>query len=251
MISPLPSPWWLRDTVPPELAENVVSLRWAPVRLLETLTDFVLPAARRPQGIAAFLRHLGAFGLFLLAVVDSTPIPTFAGPDILTAILAARQREPWYYYAAVATAGSVLGAYLTFRMARKAGLDYLSRKFGQRRVDKLLKYFKRWGTGALLVSALVPLPFPTSAFFAVAGALDYPLRTFIVVVALGRAVRYGAIAAIAFHYGRRFVVALRHLGQHSGWLLIIAAAVVIVVTVAILLRKQLESSRPMVKTRET
>ena len=194
------------------------------------------------------MRHLGGLGLFLLAIVDSTPIPTFGGLDILTAILAARQREPWYYYAAVATAGSVIGAYFTFRMARKAGLDYLNRKFGKRKIARLLKYFQRWGTGALVVSTVIPLPFPTSSFFAAAGVLDYPLRTFIVVVALGRAVRYGAIAAIASHYGRRFVVGLRHLGQHSGWLLAIAAAVVIATTAAIVLRKRLQSSRPVVKT---
>jgi len=221
------------------------------MRLLETLTDFVPPAARRPQGIAAVVRHLGGFGLFLLAIVDSTPIPTFGGLDILTAILAARHREPWYYYAGVATAGSVIGAYLTFRMARKAGLDYLTRKFGKRKVARLLNYFERWGAGALVVSTVIPLPFPTSAFFAIAGALNYPLRTFIFVVALGRAVRYGAIAAIASHYGRRFVVALRHLGQHSGWLLAIAAAVIIAITAALLLRKRLQSGRPAVKTRAT
>src|ERR1700690_3965779 len=57
-------------------------------------------------------RHLGAFGLFSLAIVDSSPLPTFGGPDILTAILAASHRNPWYEYAAVATAGSVIGAYL-------------------------------------------------------------------------------------------------------------------------------------------
>ena len=221
------------------------------MRLLETLTDIVKPAARNRQGIAALVRHLGGFGLFLLAIVDSSPIPTFGSLDILTAILAARQREPWYYYAAVATAGSVIGAYLTFRMARKAGLDYLNRKFGKRKVARLLKYFQRWGTGALVVSTAVPLPFPTSTFFAVAGALDYPLREFIVIVALSRAVRYGAIAAIASHYGRRFVVGLRHLGRHSGWLLAIAAAVLIAVTAAILLRKRLQSSRPLVKTHAT
>ena len=223
------------------------------MRLLETLTDFVRPAARRharPSGIAGLIRHLGGFGLFLLAVADSTPIPTFAGPDILTAILAARQREPWYYYAALATAGSVVGACLTFRVARKAGLDYLSRKFGQRRVALLLKHFDRWGMGALAVSTTVPLPFPTSAFFAAAGVLDYPLETFVVVVALGRAARYGAIALIAFHYGRHFVVGLRHLGQHSGWLLTLAAAGVLVLAATMILRKRLES-RPMVKTRET
>ena len=197
------------------------------------------------------MRHLGGVGLFLLAIVDSSPIPTFGGLDILTAILAARQREPWYYYAGFATAGSVIGAYLTFRIARKAGLDYLNRKFGKRKVARLLKYFQRWGTGALVVSTVVPLPFPTSAFFAAAGVLDYPLRTFIMVVALGRAVRYGAIAAIASHYGRRFVVGLRHLGQHSGWLLAIAAAVVIATTAAIMLTKRLQSSRPVVKTSAT
>ena len=213
--------------------------------------DFVQPAARHPQGIAALVRHLGGLGLFILAIVDGSPIPTFGGLDILTAILAARQREPWYYYAGFATAGSVIGAYLTFRIARKAGLDYLNRKFGQRKVARLLMYFKRWGTGALLVSTVVPFPFPTSAFFAIAGALDYPLRTFIIVVALGRAVRYGAIAAIASHYGRRFIVGLRHPGRHSGLLLAIAAAVVIAMTAAIMLRKRFPSRRHAVKTGAT
>ncbi|MGB7592630.1 MAG: VTT domain-containing protein [Terriglobia bacterium] len=221
------------------------------MRLLETLTDFVKPAARHSQGITALVRHLGGLGLFLLAIVDSSPIPTFGGLDILTAVLAARQREPWYYYAGVATAGSVIGAYLTFRMGRKAGLDYLNRKFRKRKVARLLKYFHRWGTGALVVSTAVPLPFPTSTFFAVAGALDYPLREFIVIVALSRAVRYAAIAAIASHYGRRFVVGLRHLGGHSGWLLAIAAAVLIAVTAAMVLRKRLQLSRPVVKTHAT
>ena len=221
------------------------------MRLLETLTNFVKPAARHLRGIEAVLRHLGGLGLFLLAIVDSSPIPTFGSLDILTAILAARHRQPWYYYAGFATAGSVIGAYLTFRMARKAGLDYLNRKFGPRKVASLLKYFTRWGMGALVVSTAIPLPFPTSAFFAAAGVLDYPLQTFIVVVALGRAVRYGAIAAIASHYGRRFVVGLRHLGRHTGLLLAIAAVVVIAITAAIVLRDRLQSSRSAVKTDAT
>ena len=46
------------------------------------------------------LRHLGAAGLFFLAILDSSPLPTFGGPDILTAILAASHRPLWYEYAA-------------------------------------------------------------------------------------------------------------------------------------------------------
>jgi membrane protein YqaA with SNARE-associated domain len=189
------------------------------------------------------LRHMGGLGLLIFAIIDSSPIPTFGGLDILLAILAARRREPWYYYAGFATVGSVIGAYITFHMARKAGLDYLNRKFGQRRVASLLKYFQRWGTVALVVSTAVPFPFPTSAFFAIAGVLDYPVRTFIIVVALSRALRYGAITAIASHYRRRFIIGLRHLGRHPGWLLGIAATVVIIVTAAIWLKERLESSR--------
>lgn len=221
------------------------------MRLLDTLASLAAPVTRRQRGIAAFLRHLGALGLFLLAIVDSTPIPTFAGADILTAILAARQREPWYYYAGAATAGSVIGAYLTYHMARRAGLGYLNRKFGERKVARVLKYFERWGTGALVISTLVPFPFPTSAFFAAAGVLDYPVVTFLIVVALSRAVRYAAIAGVASHYGRRFVVALQHPGRHPGWLLAIAAVVVIAAAAAILLRKRRESSREAIKTRAT
>ena len=96
------------------------------------LLSLLAPAPRRrsTQSFATTLRHLGALGLFFLAVLDSSPIPTFGGPDILIAILSATHRNPWYEYAATATAGSVLGAYFTlFRLARHAGAAYLDKKF--------------------------------------------------------------------------------------------------------------------------
>ena len=129
---------------------------------------------KRSTGFAASLRHLGAFGLFSLAILDSLPFPTFGGPDILTAILAARHLDPWYEYAAAATAGSLIGAYITFRLGRRAGLQYLNSHFGRDRVPRLLKLFERWGTGALAVSTAIPFPFPTSVFYAAAGASRSP-----------------------------------------------------------------------------
>jgi membrane protein YqaA with SNARE-associated domain len=193
------------------------------------------------------LRHLGVLGLFLLAIADSTPLPTFAGPDILTAILAARHRDPWYYYAAVTTAGSVIGAYITFRMAHRAGASYLRDKFGERKVNKLLAYFERWGTGVLVLSSAVPFPSPTSAFFAAAGVLNYPARKFVVVVALSRAARYAAIASIASHYGGHFIRALRHPAQYYGLLLVVTGAVFVLVLAAILLHRQLEDARGVLR----
>src|SRR5271170_8053003 len=142
------------------------------------------PRPRAPQTFAATLRHLGALGLFFLAILDSSPIPTFAGPDILTAVLSASHRNPWYEYAATATAGSVIGAYLTFRLARKAGSAYLESKFKKGKLAKFLKFFKKWGTGTLVASTAIPIPSPTSMFFAAAGASDYPVGKFLILVTL-------------------------------------------------------------------
>jgi hypothetical protein len=48
----------------------------------------------RGHTFASMFRHLGALGLFFLAILDSSPLPTFGGPDILIAILAASHRNP-------------------------------------------------------------------------------------------------------------------------------------------------------------
>src|SRR5215469_12704326 len=100
----------------------------------------------RSRSFFSTFRHLGAFGLFFLAMLDSSPLPTFGGPDILLTILVASRRNPWYEYAAVATIGSTIGAYITFRLARKAGEAYLESKFGKKRVGSFLSLFKTRGS---------------------------------------------------------------------------------------------------------
>jgi membrane protein YqaA with SNARE-associated domain len=200
------------------------------------------PKPRRPvpRTFAATLRHLGALGLFFVAILDSSPIPTFGGPDILTAVLSASHRNPWYEYAATATAGSVIGAYFTFRLARHAGSAYLDSKFKKSKLSKFLRLFKRWGTGTLIASTAIPIPTPTSMFFAAAGASDFPLGKFIVIVTVSRALRYSAIAFVADLYGRRFVRALRHPMQYWGWMLLVALLTLALIAAGILLNRRLE-----------
>jgi membrane protein YqaA with SNARE-associated domain len=189
--------------------------------------------------LTSVFRHLGALGLFFLALLDSTPLPTFGGPDFLLAFLAGSHRNPWYEYAAMATAGSVIGAYMTFQLARKAGSVYLDRKFGQGRVSAFLKYFKSNGTGTLAATTAIPFPFPTSMFFAAAGASTYHVRKFLVVVAVCRAARYSLIGILADLYGRHFIRVLRHPIQYWGWMLLFAALAISFVVAGILLNRRL------------
>jgi membrane protein YqaA with SNARE-associated domain len=207
------------------------------------LDVFIQSASKSPSHtVTSTFLHLGALGLFFLAIIDSSPLPTFGGPDILTAILAAQQRNPWYEYAAFATAGSAIGAYLTFRIARKAGEAYLHSKFGSRKVDSMLRLFKKWGTGALIASTAIPFPFPTSLFFASAGASNYRVGKFLTVVAICRGARYTLIAFIADHYGRHFIRVLRHPTEYWGWLLAFAAVILIVIMAGIVVNRRLAAA---------
>jgi len=193
------------------------------------------------SSFTAIFRHLGALGLFFLAILDSSPLPTFGGPDILTAILAATHRNPWYEYAAVATSGSIIGAVFTFRLAQKAGSAYLSGKFGNGKVSSALNLFKEWGTGTLIASTAIPFPFPTSLIFAAAGASRYRAGKFLVIVTVCRAARYTAIAFVADRYGRSFVRTLRHPTQSWGLLVLLTGMILGFIATGILINKRIAS----------
>jgi membrane protein YqaA with SNARE-associated domain len=207
------------------------------VTLFELLAK---PVRRHHSSTLAVFRHLGVLGLFSLAILDSTPLPTFGGPDILIVILVVTRHNAWYECAAAATAGSVVGAYITFRLARQAGRAYLDSKFGQKKVPKLLQLFDRWGTGALVASTAIPFPSPTSVFFAAAGAsTEYRTEKYLTVVALSRAFRYSAVAIIGELYGRHVIRVLRHPTQYWGWFTLIAAIFVALLAGGILLQRRL------------
>jgi len=199
------------------------------------------------QSLTLTLRHLGAFGLFFLAILDSSPLPTFGGPDILIAILAATHRNPWYEYAAVATAGSIIGAYITFAIAKKSGSAYLNRKFHRKKMQGVLDMFHEWGTAILATSAAVPFPFPTSVLFAAAGVSGYPKSRFIAVVAICRAVRYSMIAIVADHYGRHFIRVIRHPDRYWGWMLLFAAIVLGLVAGSMFVNRKLRGGSVQLK----
>jgi membrane protein YqaA with SNARE-associated domain len=206
------------------------------------MLSVLLQTPKRGNSFLSVFRHLGAFGLFFLTILDSSPAPTLGGPDVLIAILVTTRHNPWYEYAAVATVGSTIGAYITFRLARKAGQAYLDSKFGRARVSAFLTVFKKWGTGSLVASTAIPFPFPTSMVFAAAGASDYPLGQYLAVVAGSRVARYSAIALIADHYGRHFIRVISHPTQYWGWLLGFAIMILLLVAGGILFNKRLTAA---------
>src|SRR5579864_3845800 len=147
------------------------------------------------------LRRLGGVGLVLLGIADNSVIPLTGSMDVLTIYLAARHREPWPYYAVMATIGAVIGGYITYALARKGGKETMERKLSKRRAAKISKAFARWGFFAVAVPALLPPPFPFVPFLLAAGAMQYSRKKFLGALTVGRGVRYTIAAGLGSLYG--------------------------------------------------
>jgi len=103
-------------------------------------------------------------------------IPLPGSVDVLTIVLSAGNQGLWLYYALMATVGSVIGGFVTYRLARKGGKETLERKFPARRLEKVYKIFRRWGFGAIAIAALLPPPAPLVPFLFVAGEMQYSVK---------------------------------------------------------------------------
>ena len=153
----------------------------------------------------AWLLRLGGPGLILIGIVDNSIVPVTGSMDVLTIWLAASRRDIWYYYAAMATVGAVLGAYITYSLARKGGKEALERKLSRRRIDQVCRRFERWGFGAVAVPAIMPPPFPLVPFVLAAGALQYSRKKFLVALTTARGARFTVVAGLGAIYGSAIV----------------------------------------------
>jgi membrane protein YqaA with SNARE-associated domain len=169
------------------------------MRLLATILFVSKKSALR------WLIHLGGPGLILLGLADNSLIPLPGSTDVVTILLAAHHGEMWIYYAIMATAGAILGGYLTYRMARKGGKETLEKRFSKKTTRTLYAIFSRWGFAAVAVPCVLPPPFPIVPMLLAAGAMQYPTRKFLTALAVGRGVRFTILAYLGFHYGRHIV----------------------------------------------
>jgi membrane protein YqaA with SNARE-associated domain len=152
-----------------------------------------------------WLRHLGGPGLLLLGLADNSLIPLPGSMDVLTIWFAVHHHNQWIYYASMATLGSVIGGYVTYRLARKGGKETLEHRLGQGRADAFYKRFEHWGFWAVAVPALLPPPFPIVPFLLAAGAMQYSRKKFLAALTVGRSLRYGILAHLGVRYGRHFL----------------------------------------------
>jgi membrane protein YqaA with SNARE-associated domain len=167
--------------------------------------------------VLAWFRRLGGPGLIAIGIADASIIPMPGSVDVLTVILAASNRELWPYYAAMATLGSVIGGYLTYRLGHKGGEEELAKRLSSSRLQKVQESFAKGGFMAIFVPALLPPPVPMVPFVLAAGALNYPTHKFLMALTAGRVIRYTALAFLASIYGRHIPRLIRSYQRPVLW----------------------------------
>jgi membrane protein YqaA with SNARE-associated domain len=159
-----------------------------------------------PQAVPHWLIHLGAFGLFLVAVVDSSvvPLPLPGSTDLLLLWLVAHSGDPWLL-APIAIAGSILGGYTTWHIGRRGGEAALRRYVPARLLGPVVGWVERHRLLAVFLPALLPPPIPLLPFALASGALGVSRRRFLVVFGAARSLRYSFVAWLGVIYGRGIV----------------------------------------------
>ncbi len=157
------------------------------------------------ESFAHFFFSLGGSGLLLLGVLDSSFLFLPLGNDLLIVALTAAHRGRMAYYIAMATVGSVLGVAFTHWVSAEGGRKELEGKHKGKQIAYVERKVRDRGGIALGFAALMPPPFPFTAFVIVASALQYPLKKMLAIIAGTRALRFTIDACLALIFGRRII----------------------------------------------
>jgi membrane protein YqaA with SNARE-associated domain len=157
-----------------------------------------------------FYSLLGYFltpgGLLLMGALDSSLIFFLPlGIDFAVIVLSARQPHLFWLYALLATAGSVLGAAVTFWIGRKVGEHGLSRLMKPSRLQRVQNRVAHHAGVGVAALAIIPPPFPFTAFVLASGAFGGQAWTFFTTLAAVRLMRFLAEGGLAGIYGRRIL----------------------------------------------
>lgn len=166
--------------------------------------------------IEGWASELGGLGLFVIAALDSSFLSFPQVNDLLVIYLSTKYPERMPYYASMTTAGSLVGCFLLYGVARKGGEVFLRKRFSAARVDRGMALYQRFGLLAVVVPSLLPPPTPFKIFVLMAGAAAVAPWRFALAIVIGRGIRYFGQGYLAVLYGERAAEIVKENGALVG-----------------------------------
>jgi membrane protein YqaA with SNARE-associated domain len=189
--------------------------------------------------LSEYLITYGAFGLFMVALLDSTFVPLPSSADALMLLLSAANPSWMLLYAFMATVGSALGCWILYLISRRAGARALNR-FSEAKRNRVKNWIERYDMFAVLAATLMPPPFPFKVFVVSAGVFRFSLVRFMLAIIVGRGFRFLLEGYFAVRYGAQ---AKEILAKYYPW---IGLGLVVAIVIFVLLRQKFK--RPEIAT---
>lgn len=204
------------------------------------MKSFLHPVTKALGRLTEYLITYGAFGLFVVALLDSTFVPLPSSADALMIVLSTAHPSWMLLYAFMATAGSAVGCWILYLVSRRAGARALSR-FSERKQQRVKYLIERYDMIAVLVATLLPPPFPFKLFVITAGVFRFSLVRFMLAIVVGRAFRFVLEGYLAVRYGAE---AKEILAKYYPWigLGLVAAILLFLIVKRLLKRDQAEAT---------
>ena len=181
-----------------------------------------------PGWLQHFVAVMGGGGIFLVAFLDSSVLSFPFVTDALVMRLCMERPARMFYYAAMATLGSLVGCIWIYWLAKKGGEIYFHRH-GGRAALKAKQWVDNHAFLSLFIPAILPPPMQFKVFVLAQGVFQVPLRTFALALLLGRGLRYIAEGIFAVRYGQQ---ALEFLVGHAVAFTAVVVGVLLVLYVA-------------------
>lgn len=186
------------------------------------------PVTKWLTRLSEYLITYGAFGLFTVALLDSTFVPLPSSADALMLLLSTTNPSWMLLYVFMATAGSALGCWILYLVSRRAGSRALNR-FSEAKQKRVKHLIEKYDMMAVLVATLLPPPFPFKLFVVTAGVFRFSLTRFMLAIVAGRAFRFLLEGYFAVRYGEQ---AKEILAKYYPWIgLALVAAIILVVLI--------------------
>jgi membrane protein YqaA with SNARE-associated domain len=155
----------------------------------------------------------GGIGLMLLAVCDSSFLSLPEVNDILLMTLSIDNPSRMIWFASLTTLGSVIGCAMLYSVGRKGGEAFLQKRFTGHRIERVRRWYGKYGMLAVIIPSLLPPPTPFKIFVLSAGTFGISWPRFIFAVVVGRSIRYFSEATLAVFFG---AAAIAFVQQHYG-----------------------------------
>ncbi len=123
-----------------------------------------------------FALAMGAPGLFVVAILDSSILTLPEINDILVVLLVTRHKARLALYAGAATAGSIVGSLVLFMIGRKGGEAVLEKRFSVERSNRARAFIQKYGVMAIIIPSLLPPPMPFKMFVLLSGVARLPVE---------------------------------------------------------------------------